>query len=105
MPFSSCLDHVDSWLVGQRSLINARTRSLLPVLTQRQALADHLVRVLEKLGLDRVPRKVTDLANYLQQQYGQGTLEHQRTPLAPHEATEQLSSGEDQPTPGGNATS
>jgi hypothetical protein len=99
------LDHVDGWLVGQRSLINARTRSLLPVLTQRQALADHLVRVLEKLGLDRVPRKVTDLASYLQQQYGQGTLEPHRTPLAPHEATEQLSSGEDQPTPGGNATS
>jgi len=59
------LDHVDGWLVGQRSLVNARTRSLLPVLIQRQALADHLVRVLDKLGLDRVPRKVTDLASYI----------------------------------------
>src|SRR5215510_6803959 len=62
------LDHVDGWLVGQRSLVNSRTRSLLPVLTQRQALADHLMRLLEKLGLDRIPRKVTDLATYVQQQ-------------------------------------
>ncbi len=76
------LDHVDGWLVGQRSLVNARTRSLLPVLTQRQALADHLVRVLDKLGLDRVPRKVTDLASYLQQQYGPSGAEDDRAPQA-----------------------
>ena len=28
-------------------------RTLLPVLVQRQALADHLTRLLDKLGLDR----------------------------------------------------
>src|SRR5215831_15582942 len=48
------LDHVDAWLVAQPSLVNSRTRSLVPVLTQRQALADHLVPILEKLGLDRI---------------------------------------------------
>lgn len=63
------LDHVDAWLVGQRSLINARSRSLLPVVVQRQGLADHLVRLLDKLGLDRVPQKVTDLSTYLAQKY------------------------------------
>jgi hypothetical protein len=52
------LDHIDSWLVGQQSLINARTRSMLPVLVQRQALAEHLARLLDRLGLDRLPQRV-----------------------------------------------
>src|SRR5262245_42410820 len=55
------LDHVDSGLVGQRSLINARSGSLVPVLTQRPALADHLAQVLKKLGLDREPKEMMDL--------------------------------------------
>ncbi len=52
------LDHVDAWLFQQRSLVNARAKTLLPVLVQRQALADHLIRLLDKLGLDRLPQKV-----------------------------------------------
>jgi len=52
------LDHIDSWLVSQQSLINARTRAMLPVLVQRQSLADHLARVLDRLGLDRLPQRV-----------------------------------------------
>src|SRR5262249_30657670 len=52
------LDHVDAWLFQQRSLVNARAKTLLPVLVQRQALADHLTRLLDKLGLDRVAQKI-----------------------------------------------
>jgi len=77
------LDHVDAWLVAQKSLINARTRSLVPVLAQRQALADHLARLLEKLGLDRVPKKVTDLTTYVHTRYGQGSAESQDQATAP----------------------
>src|SRR5215813_10129713 len=54
---SLLLNHVDAWLFEQRSLVNARAKTLLPVLVQRQALADHLTRLLDKLGLDRVPQK------------------------------------------------
>jgi hypothetical protein len=54
---SLLLDHVDAWLCQQRSLVNARAKTLLPVLVQRQALADHLTRLLDKLGLDHVPQK------------------------------------------------
>src|SRR5207245_10664457 len=43
------LDHVDAWLFRQRSLVNARAKTLLPILVQRQALADHLTRLLDKL--------------------------------------------------------
>src|SRR5262249_46383775 len=55
---SMLLDHIDAWLFQQRSLVNARAKTLLPVLVQRQAIADHLTRLLDKLGLDRMPQKV-----------------------------------------------
>src|SRR5438445_11960274 len=45
---SLLLDHVDAWLFRQRSLVNARAKTLLPILVQRQALADHLIRLLDK---------------------------------------------------------
>ena len=64
------LDHVDAWLFEQRSLVNARAKILLPVLVQRHAIADHLARLLDKLGLDRVPQKVTDLQSYVATRYG-----------------------------------
>jgi len=59
------LDHVDAWLAEQRSLVNARSRALVPVLTQRQGLADHLARLLDRLGLDRVPQRVPALGDIL----------------------------------------
>src|SRR5439155_20601741 len=46
---SLLLDHVDAWLFRQRSLVNARAKTLVPILVQRQALADHLMRLLDKL--------------------------------------------------------
>jgi hypothetical protein len=61
------LDHLDAWLGGQRSLI--RQRSVLPALVQRQALADHLARLLDKLDLDRAPRKVPTLDEYVSARY------------------------------------
>jgi len=48
---SLLLDHVDAWLFQQRSLVNARAKTLLPILVQRQALADHLIRLLDKLSV------------------------------------------------------
>src|SRR5260370_28629114 len=55
------LDHLDGWLTEQKSLVNHRTRSVLPALVQRQSIADHLARLLDKLGLDRVPQRVQTL--------------------------------------------
>ena len=46
---SLLLDHVDAWLFEQPRLVNARAKTLLPILVQRQALADHLVRLLDRL--------------------------------------------------------
>jgi hypothetical protein len=52
------LDHLDAWLTEQKTLINRRSRSVVPVLLQRQTIAEQLARLLEKLGLDRVSQKI-----------------------------------------------
>jgi hypothetical protein len=56
------LDHLDAWLAGQQTLINRRSRSVLPVLLQRQSIAEHLARLLDRLGLDRALAKAPTLA-------------------------------------------
>ncbi len=53
------LDSIDSWLLTQPSLVNARKRSLLPAVKERQQLADGLARYLGQLGLKRVVKTVT----------------------------------------------
>ena len=67
---SLMLDHVDAWLLGRESLINARSRTLLPVVVQRQALAEHLAKLLDRLGLDRAPKPVPSLDAYIVGRYG-----------------------------------
>ena len=47
------LDSIDTWLLTQPSLVNARKKALLPVVRERQTLADGLARYLAQLGLHR----------------------------------------------------
>jgi hypothetical protein len=47
------LESIDAWLLVQPSLVNARKRSLLPVVRERQQVADALARYLAQLGLQR----------------------------------------------------
>ena len=53
------LDSIDAWLLIQPTLINHRKRALLPVVKERQALADALARYLTQLGLERRIRQKT----------------------------------------------
>jgi hypothetical protein len=46
------LDSIDAWLLTQPTLINKRKKALLPVVLQRQQLADGFARYLSQLGLD-----------------------------------------------------
>jgi len=64
------LDHLDGFLVEQKSLVNHRSRSVIPALLQRQAIADHLAKLLDKLGLDCVPEPEQTLEEYLRERYG-----------------------------------
>ena len=66
------LDSVDAWLLTQPSLVNARKRALLPVVLQRQQLADALARYMAQLGLKR-RAKTLDLAQALRQAPEAGT--------------------------------
>lgn len=53
------LDSVDVWLLQQPSLVNKRKKSLLPVVRERQQLADGLARYLGQLGLEKKIRQKT----------------------------------------------
>src|SRR5262244_244416 len=59
------LDSVDAWLLTQPSLVNKRTRALLPVVRYLQQLADGLARYLTTLGLER-RRKTLSLAQAIE---------------------------------------
>ena len=53
------LDSIDAWLLTQPSLINKRKKCLLPVVKERQSLADGLAKYLMALGLHRTQREKT----------------------------------------------
>jgi hypothetical protein len=59
------LDSIDACLLAQPSLINACKRTLIPLVLQRQTLADGLARYLSQLGLERRHKvqTVTDVLN------------------------------------------
>lgn len=58
-------DSIDAWLLSQPSLINLRKRALLPVVKERLQIADHLLKSLSLLGLDRKAVDPPDLAALL----------------------------------------
>jgi hypothetical protein len=66
------LDSIDTWLLSQPSLINARKRSVIPVVLQRQALADGLAKYLSQLGLQR-RHKVKSLQEILSADHADDT--------------------------------
>ena len=61
------LDSIDAWLLSQKTLINTKKKALLPVVVQRQTLADGLARYLSQLGLERRARPAKSLEDILTQ--------------------------------------
>jgi len=59
------VDSLDAWLMEQPSLVLARKRAVLPVLRERQILADSLARLLGQLALERRAKTVPALRGYL----------------------------------------
>jgi hypothetical protein len=64
------LDSVDVWILGQKSLVNARRKSLLPVVRERALLVSAFQSVLRDLGLERVPGETPRLRDYLRARSG-----------------------------------
>lgn len=59
------LDSVDAWLLSQGSLINKRTRAVVPAVRDRNALVATLRQLLNDLGLKRRAEEALDLGSYL----------------------------------------
>ena len=72
------LDSIDAWLLKQPSLVNARRKSLLPVVRERQQLADSLARYLGQLGLERRVKPTPSLQEYFAGQAGKVESENSR---------------------------
>ncbi len=66
------LDSLDTWLLRQPSLVLARKKTVMPVVMQRQQIADALARYMGQLGLERKRRGVTDLNTYLTKKASDG---------------------------------
>ena len=60
------LDSLDAWVLSQPSLVNHRKRAVWPVVGQRQALSDALVRYMTQLGLSKRSHPTMTLADLLQ---------------------------------------
>lgn len=61
------LDSIDAWLLSQPTLINKRSRSVLPAVRDRQALVSTLRGLLGDLGLKRRSKAMPSLGEYLTQ--------------------------------------
>jgi len=62
------VDHLDAVLMARASLVTRRGRAI-PLVEQRQRLADSLVNTLVKLGLERRAARVPTLADYVKAKY------------------------------------
>jgi hypothetical protein len=59
------LDSIDTWLLTQPSLINLRKKALLPIVRERQALADSLIKNMLALGLTKRKTPALSLSQLL----------------------------------------
>jgi len=81
------LGSIDAWLLSQPSLFT-RKKTLLPVVLQRQTLADGLARYLGQLGLQRRV-KTPSLADLLNQQGDNQERSDTSNGIAEHEIVRQ----------------
>lgn len=68
------IDSVDAWLLEQQTLVNKRTRALIPVVRDRTGLVATLRGLLGDLGLKRRAREPLDLSSYLAQRAAGGAV-------------------------------
>jgi hypothetical protein len=59
------LSSINVWMLEQPSLVNGRTRAVLPVVLHRNQLVAMLKGLLEALGLKRRARELPSVAEYI----------------------------------------
>jgi hypothetical protein len=71
------VEHIDSFILSQQSLVNKKKRQIYPIVKDRQHLVDSLARLLKDLGLERREKHVGSLQEYLEQRAKGATNEGQ----------------------------
>lgn len=66
------LQSIDNWM-RQKTLINARKKTLIPVLKEQQQLADSLVRYMSVRGLQKKVKPLPALSEYIAKVSGRET--------------------------------
>ena len=61
------LDNVDLFLMEQSSVVNRKRKAMLPLLRERQSLANSILNQLSQLGLERKEKRVESLPEFLAQ--------------------------------------
>jgi hypothetical protein len=59
------IESLDAWILEQRSLVNYKRKAILPVVLQRQTLADAFARYMAQLGLERKQKPVPTLKDFI----------------------------------------
>ncbi len=60
------LDHCDAFILTLPTFIIRRKKSVMPIVRERQAIAEHLAKLLERLGLDKQMKRVEDLDAWIE---------------------------------------
>jgi hypothetical protein len=77
---------IDKFVFQEQAVVNKRSRSLFPIINQRQALADSLIRYLTTLGLERVAKRVPALSEYLAEKASEETPKKTHASKQAHES-------------------
>jgi hypothetical protein len=67
------INHIDAYLMSLPSIVNKTKKTVYPIVMQRQSLCDSLSRLLGRLGLERIPKPVPSLAEYIASKESQKT--------------------------------
>jgi hypothetical protein len=59
------MDSIDGWLLTLPSVLNKQKQTLVPVVRERTALVETRARLLQALGLERRPKTVATITEYL----------------------------------------
>src|SRR5262249_2856342 len=53
------LNHIDSFMMEQRSLINRKRKAIIPIVRDRQVIVDGIARLVAQIGSDKVEKRVS----------------------------------------------
>lgn len=61
-------EHIDAFILSQPSVVNRKRKALIPIIQQRSSVVNVMSNLLAQLGLERRPKKVPGLMEYLREQ-------------------------------------